>query len=131
MKVRGSGMPGEDYWGTFFDPDCVVGELGCSDSRRGLVEFGCGYGTFTAPAARIAQGSIIALDIEPEMVAATRRKVHLCGLSDVVERRDFIEDGCGRPDASVDHVMLFNILHLEDPVRLLAEAYRALIPGAG
>ena len=34
-----------------------------------------------------------------------------------------------RPDASVDHAMLFNILHVEEPVGLLCEAMRVLVPG--
>jgi ubiquinone/menaquinone biosynthesis C-methylase UbiE len=43
--------------------------------------------------------------------------------------RDFISDGTGLPDASVDYVMLFNLLHAERPEPLLCEAYRILAPG--
>jgi len=42
---------------------------------------------------------------------------------------DFIADGSGCADASVDYVMLFNILHDERPKRILREAYRILTPG--
>lgn len=130
MKGRESGMPVEAYWESFFDPPCVVRKLGCAESRLGLVEFGCGYGHFTLPAARIAQGPVFALDIEPEMVRTTERKVREAGLDNVsVELRDFVERGTGRPDASVDYAMLFNILHIEDPVGLLEEARRILVPG--
>jgi len=130
MKGRESGMPDEGYWGTFFDPDCIVTKLGCGGSSLGLVEFGCGYGHFTVPAARLAKGPVYALDIEPAMADATREKARRAGLSNVtVEQRDFLADGCGRPDASVDHAMLYNILHVEDPVGLLREVARALAPG--
>ena len=47
----------------------------------------------------------------------------------VVQERDFVTEGCGRPDGSVSLVMLFNILHTEDPMTLLHEAHRVLVPG--
>ena len=40
--------------------------------------------------------------------------------------RDFIAEGSGLNDESVDYAMLFNILHLEDPISLLKEASRIL-----
>jgi predicted methyltransferase len=43
--------------------------------------------------------------------------------------RDFVAEGTGLPDASTDYAMLFNILHAEDPVGLLREAWRVLRPG--
>jgi ubiquinone/menaquinone biosynthesis C-methylase UbiE len=82
------------------------------------------------PAAQAAIGRVYALDIEPEMVAATARRAAEAGLSNVVvEQRDFVAQGCGQPDASAAYAMLFNILHVEDPVGLLREAHRALMPG--
>jgi SAM-dependent methyltransferase len=130
MKGRESGMPEDSYWETFFNPRCVVEKLDCAESRLGVIEFGCGYGHFTVPAAELAQGPVFALDFEPEMVTATLERVRSAGLTNVVvEGRDFVEKGCGLPDESVDHVMLYNILHLENPVGLLREAYRALVHG--
>ncbi len=130
MKGRESGMPDEEYWETFFDAACIVRKLDCAESRLGLVEFGCGYGQFTVPAARIARGPVFALDIEPEMVASTGEKVRALGLCNVsVELRDFVEHGTGRPDSSVDYAMLFNILHMENPVELLEEVRRIHVPG--
>jgi len=95
-----------------------------------VVEFGCGYGTFTLPAARAVTGRVFALDIEPEMVAATGRKARAAGLKNVTGVvRDFLADGSGLPDGSAGYVMLFNILHVEDPIGLLREAGRVLTPG--
>ncbi|GMV83498.1 MAG: hypothetical protein AMXMBFR7_46820 [Planctomycetota bacterium] len=95
-----------------------------------MLEFGCGYGTFTLPAARRVQGRVYALDIEPEMTAATAAKAREAGLANVVtDVRDFLAQGSGRPDRSIDYAMLFNILHIERPATLLNEAYRALKPG--
>jgi SAM-dependent methyltransferase len=95
-----------------------------------VVEFGCGYGTFTIPAAGLVAGRVFALDIEPEMVAATTRKAEAAGLSNVSAAvRDVVADGCGVADGRAGYVMLFNILHLENPVGLLREVCRVLAPG--
>ncbi|MHB8897183.1 MAG: class I SAM-dependent methyltransferase, partial [Thermoguttaceae bacterium] len=92
-------------------------------------EFGCGYGTFTTAAARVVRGAVHALDIEPDMIAATRSKAEAEGLRNVrVSLRDFVAEGTGLPAASVDYAMLFNILHAESPECLLRECYRVLAP---
>jgi SAM-dependent methyltransferase len=95
-----------------------------------VVEFGCGYGTFTLPAARRVTGRVYALDIEPDLVAATCRKASEAGLSNVRARvRDFVAHGTGLADGTVGYALLFNILQIEDPVGLLREACRVLAPG--
>jgi SAM-dependent methyltransferase len=130
MKGRESGMPDGTYWESFFNPSCILDRLGCRGACGDVIEFGCGYGTFTVPAARLVGGRVLALDIEPDMVAETARKAAAEGLANVTaEVRDFVADGCGRPDGSAGYAMLFNILHIENPVGLLREAHRALAPG--
>jgi len=130
MKTRESGMPDEQIWSSFFSPTQTLARLGLTESCRDVVDFGCGYGTFTIPAARIVRGTVHALDIEAEMVEATARKARAAGLTNVhVERRDFVVEGTGLPDGEVDYVMLFNILHCEQPAVLLREAWRVLSGG--
>jgi len=130
MKTRESGMPEESTWEGFFDPATVLGKLQLSGSCREVVDFGCGYGTFTIPAARIVAGVVYALDIEPEMIAATQAKAAAAGLHNVrTLLRDFVAEGTGLPDACVDYAMLLNILHAECPEVLLGEAFRVLKPG--
>ena len=129
MKTRESGMPDEALWSSFFTPEEVLAKLCLTPSCGDVVDFGCGYGTFTIPAARIVHGTVHALDIEAEMVAVTARKAAEAGLTNVrAERRDFVAEGTGLPDCSVDYAMLFNILHCEQPVALLREAWRVLRP---
>jgi ubiquinone/menaquinone biosynthesis C-methylase UbiE len=85
---------------------------------------------FTVPAAKLVTGTVFALDIEPEMVDATARRAADAGAANVrAEVRDFLAAGCGRPDRSVGYAMAFNILHIEKPQALLAEAFRILAPG--
>jgi hypothetical protein len=64
------------------------------------------------------------------MLEATELSAKEAGVDNIeCHLRDFIADGSGLADASVDYAMLFNILHVEDPVSLLAETRRNLGQG--
>lgn len=130
MKIRESDMPPEEEWNNFFDPAKVLTLLGLNHEIVDVVDFGCGYGTFTIPAAKIISGKIYAFDIEPKMIEAVKRKAETLNLRNVKAIvRDFLSEGSGLLDRSVDYVFLFNILHLEKPERLLRESYRILKDG--
>lgn len=130
MKTRESGMPDEILWSTFFQPDEVLARLQLSPACHDVVDFGCGYGTFTIPAARMVRGTVHAIDIDPQMVEVTRRKAVEAGLGNIdLQVRDFVTEGTGLLDACTDYAMLFNILHAERPLQLVREAWRVLRPG--
>jgi|SRR6185295_1893449 len=130
MRTRESGMPEESLWESFFTPDRTLRALGLSGSCGAVVEFGCGYGTFTIPAAGLTTGAVYALDIDPAMLAATHMRASGEGLHNVQTiERDFVAEGTGLSSESCDYAMLFNILHAKDPAILLREAYRVLAPG--
>lgn len=130
MKVRDSGMPDETMWADFFDAEQILRTFGLDRGVVDLVEFGCGYGTFTLAAARLVTGIVQALDIEPELIALVAEKCRLAGISNVrAQVRDFVGQGSGLADQSMDAALLFNILHHDQPVALLAEARRVLKPG--
>lgn len=122
MKVRDSGMPEEDYWESLFDVPLILDRLGVCRFRD-VAELGCGYGTFTIPIAARIGGTLFAYDVEPDMLARTRQRA--ARLPVVLAQRDVVEQGF---PVMVDAVLLFNILHLEDPVTLLRHAARALRP---
>lgn len=127
MKARESGMPDEEMWQTFFSPSQTLWALGLHGGMSDVAEFGCGYGTFTIPAAQIIRGRLHAFDIEADMIESTRNKAKQHDLSNVrLYQRDLVLNGTGLSDISVDYVMLFNILHAEAPDLLLAEAFRIL-----
>lgn len=129
MKVRDSGMPDEEMWTGFFDPSKVLATLGLDCGLQDIVEFGCGYGTFTLAAAAIASGTVHALDIEPDMITIVQQKCHDAGVRNVeATLRDFVAAGSGLAENSMDAALLFNILHHEEPVALLKEAFRVLKP---
>jgi ubiquinone/menaquinone biosynthesis C-methylase UbiE len=130
LKIRESGMPKEDEWIKFFDPNQTLSQLGVNCDVIDVADFGCGYGTFTIPAAKIITGKIYAFDLEPEMIKTVEQKAKELNLGNVKTiLRDFISDGSGLDYASVDYVFLFNILHVEKPEQLLKESYRILKNG--
>ena len=135
MKIRDSGMPDEALWATFFDAEAILdclgfGPEGGPPGLADVVDLGCGYGTFTIPAARRTHGTVHAFDIEAAMVEVTQRKAHALGLENVVAlRRDVLAEGTGLASESCGYVMAFNVLHTARPEILLAEAFRILEPG--
>lgn len=129
MKTRESGMPDEKLWASFFQPELILDRLLLREVAGDVVEFGCGYGTFTIPAARRTSGCVYAFDIEPEMVAAVSAKAAAEQIENVRPiLRDFVSEGAGLPDASAAYAMLFNILHAEESPLMLAEALHVLAP---
>jgi ubiquinone/menaquinone biosynthesis C-methylase UbiE len=123
-------MPDEEMWAGFFDPAQVLVTFGLDRDVQNLVEFGCGYGTFTLAAAGMVSGNVIAQDIEPDMVSLVEQKCQKAGITNVrAEVRDFVKEGTGLPDESIEAALLFNILHHEEPVALMKEALRVLKPG--
>ena len=129
MKVRESGMPEAGMWHSFFDPTAILDAMRLTGDMRDAVDLGCGYGTFAIPAAKRIQGTLHGFDIDPAMIEATRRLAEQENVRNVrLYLRDFVTEGTALEAASVDYVMLFNLLHAEDPLRLLREARRILVP---
>jgi len=137
MKLRDSGMPEEAYWETLFDVPLVLARLGIDERLGDVVELGCGYGTFSIPIARAIRGTLYTFDIDPAMVARTNERAVLAGLLTEPARagsgdprttalppsklscelRDVMAEGFGV--TGVDAALVFNLLHCEEPVRLL------------
>lgn len=128
MKIRESGMPDEALWASFFDGEATVARLlGPPGGQGDVIEFGCGYGSFTLPVAQRTTGWVTALDIDPAMVAVVQDKAADLELRNVrVQLRDFVAAGAGVATASQAYALIFNLLHLAQPVNLLREAHRTL-----
>lgn len=116
-------------WQGFFAAEEILRKLGLRPECACAVDFGCGYGTFSIPAARMIEGTVHALDIEPVMISATRAKGEGEGLSNLkASVRDFVEEGSGLAEGTADYAMLFNLLHAEEALSLVREAKRVLKP---
>lgn len=119
-------MPEEALWATFFHADTALARL-WPDPHGDLVELGCGFGTFTLAAARSTKGRVTALDIDPEMIATVKAKAGVLGLTNIhALEHDFVAGDLGVAPGSQAHVMIYNLLHMEQPVQLLRKAYEAL-----
>ncbi|WP_225737519.1 class I SAM-dependent methyltransferase [Dyella acidiphila] len=119
-------MPEEALWSTFFDAGQALRKL-WPQAGGDALELGCGYGTFTFAAARRTDGLITTLDIEPAMVALVRARATELGLPNIqAQVRDFVADGFGIAPGSQSHVMIYNLLHMDEPVRLLRHARHVL-----
>ena len=124
-------MPNEEIWSEFFDPQAILDHMQLTSELENVVDLGCGYGTFTIPAARIINGTVHAFDMEPNMIKGLQHKTDQLKIKNIVlYLRDFIAGGSGLSDNSIDYVMLFNILHHLKPQQILDEIYRILKPGA-
>lgn len=131
MKIRDSGMPEESYWESFFNPQLILEKLRFDKTIWDAAEFGSGYGTFTIPAAKIINGILHAFDIDSSMNKRLKQKILQEEILNVqIHEADFVKEGTKLEDNLMDYVMLFNILHAEDPLSLLREAHRILIPNA-
>jgi SAM-dependent methyltransferase len=127
MRLRESGMLEESYWETLFDVEHVLDRLGIDDRLRDVVELGCGYGTFTLPVARRISGTMRTFDIDADMVERTVRRAAFERVDNILcERRDVFSYGFGIEPQSQDACLLFNILHGEEPMRLLIDAARVI-----
>ena len=127
MKILESGMPDEQIWEGFFNPNIILKTLGLDKKITDVAEFGCGYGTFTISAAKMISGKIYAIDLEQSMLDITLKKANDEKLDNVVTvYRDFTIDGSSLVSESVDYVMIFNILHGDKSEKLFEEAFRIL-----
>ncbi len=89
-------MPPEVDWAKHFNPDETLEKLGLTAEVKDVADFGCGYGTFTLPAAQIIRGKIYALGIEPQMIKTVEQKAERLKLKNVeTVLRDFVAEGSG------------------------------------
>ncbi len=104
--------------------------------REGMtvLEPGPGMGFFTLDLARRVgpTGRVIAVDLQPRMLAGLRRRLERAGLGGRVEARLAAKGSLGVGDLAgkVDFVLAFAVVHeLPDAGRFFAEIRAALAPG--
>jgi len=131
MKYRESGMPDENLWRTFFDPAQILNLMGINEKIKILVDIGCGYGTFLFPASKFVE-KVIGIDIDKRMIEycsniIQENKFKNIELIDVdISQNQTIQEKLSLYSNQIDYITLFNILHCEDPVKLLQSIYNIL-----
>ena len=96
-----------------------------------VLELGPGPGTFTVDAARRvgAEGRVIAVDVQPEMIAQVEARVREAALTNVETHVASAHD-LPLDDESMDRAFLITVLpEIPDQARALAELRRVLKPG--
>jgi SAM-dependent methyltransferase len=122
-------MPPQTYWESLFDIAAILDAFGFAKPIGDVAELGCGCGTFSLPVAQRIGGTLFAFDIEPEMVATTAQRAAAAGVQNLRPVvRDVLTSGFGLPAESCSAVLLFNILHAEEPGTLLRAARDVLRP---
>ena len=124
-------MPGEMEFREWLadNANMVLREVGLK-ARQTILDFGCGPGIFTIPAAGIAgeNGSVIAVDVRPQPLERVREKAMNAGLNNI--RTVLVENSnlsTGLPNESTDVIMVFDMLHtVTDKQGLLRELHRVL-----
>jgi len=116
------------------DPRKVLGPY----VREGMtvLEPGPGMGFFTLELARLAgpSGRVVAVDIQPRMLSALRRRAARAGLLDRIDIRLVPRDTLGLADlaGSVDFTPALAVVHeLPSAERFFTEVAEASKPGAG
>jgi ubiquinone/menaquinone biosynthesis C-methylase UbiE len=107
----------------------AVERAGVRSGER-VLELGPGPGTFTIEAAQRTSplGSVVAVDIQPEMISALRNRVREAGLNNV---QSYVAGASRLPldDKSVDRAFMVTVLpEIPDKQMALLELHRVLKP---
>jgi ubiquinone/menaquinone biosynthesis C-methylase UbiE len=109
----------------------TLDRIGLRPGERGL-DVGSGPGRLSLPAARRVgpTGHIVALDIQPEMLARLRRRADQAGLTNLVAQQGDIADRNSLPSEDFDRAWLVTVLgEIPDQAAALRNLYRVLKPG--
>ena len=124
-------MPDRDWWAALWpDPSSLLRALGVTADMTAL-DLCCGDGYFAVPLARIVDGRVYALDIDPEMINQARADAERRGVlalqwitGDAYDVAAVIRD-------PVDFVLLANTLHGVPDKRALAGAVAEVLRPGG
>ena len=108
------------------------------NKRQIVLDFGCGSGTYTLPAAKIVgkQGRVYALDKDTQALDELMHAADSTGLRNITRMDTSGEVRIELPDESVDVVLLFDVFHsyyflqTDDRRNLLNEIHRIMKPSA-
>ena len=135
--AKGRGEPCPSSWSWIVDNPFRRWDVRHALTRAGIrvgetvLELGPGPGAFTVDAAQRvgASGRLIAVDIQPEMIAQVEARMREAGVTNV---ETHIASAYELPieDGTVDRVFLITVLpEIPDPIRALREIHRVLKPG--
>ncbi len=107
----------------------VLANLGMEPGMT-ICDIGCGNGYYSLPLARFVgpQGRVLAVDIQPEMLAMLRDRAEKEGIENITPILSSLHNP-RLPDKSVDLILLVDVYHeFSHPEQMLAAMHRALKP---
>lgn len=120
-------MPSQEYWSTFFDAAGIFTEIKVHPAKH-IAELGAGYGLFTFPLADRCE-RLTTFDIDAGLCVALQAQLQTLGIMNVdVVEGDFFDGKLLRSKGQFDAVVLFNIVHMENPPILIRELKAAMQP---
>lgn len=132
MKYRESGMPVEEMWEEFFDPKQVLQSLQVTKDIKKFIDIGCGYGTFLIPASNIISGVAIGVDIDNDYLTLCKQRIEDNNITNIHLLNGDIsnfEDDKKNMLQNADYITMFNILHCEEPLKLIRQSIKLLKKG--
>jgi len=133
-RFPATGMPNSDWWKVLWpDPESVLRRLGL-DFGTSVLDLCCGDGHFTVPLAHIVGGlgRVMAIDLDPDLLAQAKHRAHRAGISKGTIR--WIEgNACTLHNIlphAPDYVLVANTFHgVPDKPQLAREVFNVLKPG--
>lgn len=131
MKYRDSGMPNEEMWSNFFNPFEILEKMEVDNTVQSLLDIGCGYGTFLLPESQIVKTKVLGIDIDSEMTSLCQKKI----VAEKINNVELLTGDVSDPETfekiktivpAFDYITLFNILHCEEPTKLLQSVFHLL-----
>lgn len=95
-------------------PDELLKKLPIN-KQDNILDLGAGTGYFALPAARMTNGTVYALDVEPQMLAFLKERMEADGITNVELVQGEIE-GIPLADHIVNHIIASFVLHEVEPL---------------
>jgi len=109
----------------------TLDRIGLRPGERGL-DVGCGPGRLSLPAAQRVgpSGEIVALDVQPAMLARLERRMAMAGVTNITARLSDVATDSNLPSESFDRAWLVTVLgEIPDRQAALRNIHRVLKPG--
>ncbi|MDQ0360195.1 class I SAM-dependent methyltransferase [Breznakia pachnodae] len=112
----------------------IMKEVGIKENDT-IADFGCGYGHYTIGCALALEntGKVIAIDCDSKALKWINEKEKMFSINNIETIKTSGESTISLPDSSVDVILLYDILHIQDKntgkslaPSLYKEAYRVL-----
>jgi hypothetical protein len=117
-RVRESGMPERMLWESYFEPKVVIQSFGISCNSR-VLELGAGYGTFSEAVASQCR-ELVMSEVDASLAQDVTSRINDASCQNVsMINGDFFELQHFRDLGKFDEILLFNILHMEQPIPFL------------